>query len=152
MEPTNALLALMPEYFDADAAPPDFLPWLGTWVSLALDANWPELKRRRLIKEAVELYRWRGTRWGLSRYLEIYTDNTPEINDRPFEGMRLGASTLLGRDTLLGDVPHHTFVITIGVADPRAVNEQTVRDIIETQKPAHTAYALRIVERADRTL
>ena len=148
MGPTNALLTRIPEYFDADAAPPDFLPWLGTWVSLALDANWPELKRRRLIKEAVELYRWRGTRRGLSRYLEIYTGILPEINDRPFQGMRLGAGTLLGHDTLLGDVPKHTFVVTIAIPDPKLVNEQTIRDIIETQKPAHTAYALRIVERA----
>lgn len=145
--PTNTLLARIAEYFDADGAPPDFLPWLGTWVSLVLDENWPELKRRRLIKEAVELYRWRGTRRGLLRYLEIYTGIVPEINDHPFQGMRLGPQTLLGVETLLGDVPNHTFVVTVAIPDPKSVNEQTVRDIIESQKPAHTAYALRIVER-----
>jgi phage tail-like protein len=148
LEPTNTLLARMAEYFDADGAPPDFLPWLGTWVSLVLDENWPELKRRRLIKEAVELYRWRGTRRGLLRYLEIYTGIVPEINDHPFQGMRLGPQTLLGIETLLGDVPKHTFVVTIAIPDPKTINEQTVRDIIESQKPAHTAYALRIVERS----
>lgn len=146
-EPTNAMLAGIAEYFDADAAPPDFLPWLGTWVSLVLDDNWPQLKRRRLIKEAVELYRWHGTKRGLSRYLEIYTDIVPEINDHPFIGMRLGKETILGVNTLLGDVPPHTFVVTIAVPNPKLVNAETVRSIIESEKPAHTAYTLRIVER-----
>lgn len=147
MEPTRDLLSQMPLYFDADATPPDFLPWLATWVGLALDDNWPELKRRRLIKEAVELYRWRGTRRGLSRYLEIYAGVKPQINDQPFRGMRLGPETKLGENTQLGDVPPHTFVITLPISDPRSVNEQTVRDIIESEKPAHTAYELRLPRR-----
>ena len=147
MAPTNEMLSEVADYFDADTAPAEFLPWLGTWVALVLDQNWPGLKRRLLIKEAVELYRWRGTRHGLTRYLEIYAGVAPQINDQPFQGMRLGARTLLGQNTLLGDVPPHTFVVTLAVPDPRSVNEQTVRDIIESEKPAHTAYELRIVAR-----
>lgn len=129
-------------------ASPDFLSWLATWVALVTDENWPELKRRRLIREAADLYRWRGTRRGLSRYLEIYAGVIPEINDQPFAGMRLGTDTLLGRDTLLGDVPPHTFVVTLALPDPETINEQVVRDIIDSEKPAHTGYALRIVGRA----
>ena len=146
-------------FFDAYETPPDFLPWLATWVGIVLDENWPEMKRRRLIREAVELYRWRGTRRGLARYLEIYAGVRPEINDRPFRGMRLGPNTRLGvglsdparieENTVLGDVPNHSFVVTLAVPDPSAVNEQTVRDIIEAQKPAHTAYVARIVRRSE---
>lgn len=147
MAPTGEMLSGIADYFDADTAPAEFLPWLGTWVALALDENWPGLKRRLLIKEAIELYRWRGTRHGLMRYLEIYAGVAPQINDQPFQGMRLGASTLLGQNTLLGDVPPHTFVVTLAVPDPRSVNEQIVRDIIESEKPAHAAYELRIVAR-----
>lgn len=147
MAPTGEMLSEIADYFDADTAPAEFLPWLGTWVALILDENWPGLKRRLLIKEAVELYRWRGTRHGLMRYLEIYAGVAPQINDQPFRGMRLGPNTLLGRDARLGDVPPHTFVVTLAVPDPRTVNEQTVRDIIESEKPAHAAYELRIVAR-----
>jgi phage tail-like protein len=146
-EPLNALLSTLYRYFDADSAPADFLPWLATWVALDLDNNWPQLKRRRLIKEAICLYRWRGTRRGLTHYLEIYTGVKAEINDQPFSGMRLGPDTLLGQGTILGDVPAHAFVVTLAVPDPSAINERTVRDIIELQKPAHAAYDLRIVER-----
>lgn len=147
VEPMRAMLADLARRFDADEAPPDLLPWLSTWVSLALDENWPQLKRRRLIKEAVELYRWRGTRRGLARYLELYTGITPEINDKPFTGMRLGRDARLGRATTLGDVPPHTFVLTLNVSAPGQVNAQVVHEIIQANKPAHTAYELRIVER-----
>ncbi len=145
--PIQGALDSMHQLFGAMTTPPDFLPWLATWVSLTLDENWPELKRRRLIKEAIHLYQWRGTRYGLSRYLEIYTGLTPEINDQPFVGMRLGPTTLLGCDTVLGDVPPHTFVVTLALPPAVNVNERTARDIIEAEKPAHTAYRLRIVRR-----
>ena len=146
-EPLRDMVSSLYRYLDADSAPADFLPWLATWVALDLDEHWLQLKRRRLIKEAIWLYRWRGTRKGLSRYLEIYTGVKPEINDQPFLGMRLGAGTLLGQDTTLGGVGPHTFVVTLAVPDPSVVSEETVRLIIESQKPAHTAYDLRIVER-----
>lgn len=148
-EPLRDLLGSRERLFDLHQAPADFLPWLAGWVSLALDENWPELKRRRLIREAVDLYRWRGTRRGLSRYLEIYTGVVPRIDDQPFAGMRLGRESLLGRDTILGGVGAHTFVVTLAVPDPRAVNERIVRDIIESEKPAHAAYDLRIVHRTE---
>jgi phage tail-like protein len=148
LEPQRLLLDRIEALFDSEAAPADFLPWLATWVALVLDENWPELKRRRLIREAVELYRWRGTRKGLSRYLEIYTGIVPEIDDQPFEGMRLGPNSLLGKNTTLGGVAPHTFVITLAVSDRRSINEQIVRDIIESEKPAHTGYALNIVDRS----
>lgn len=147
VEPMQAMLAGLARCFDPDEAPADLLPWLSTWVSLALDENWSQLKRRRLIKETVELYRWRGTRRGLARYLELYTGIVPEISDKPFLGMRLGQDARLGRTTTLGDVPPHTFVLTLTVSAPGQVNAQVVHEIIQANKPAHTAYELRIVER-----
>jgi phage tail-like protein len=144
-EPVDNLLTRRERFYDLQTTPSDFLPWLSTWVSLTLDENWPELKRRRLIREAVDLYRWRGTKRGLSRYLEIYTGVVPQIDDQPFTGMRLGPETLLGQNAILGGVGVHTFVVTLAVENPKTVNEQIVRDIIESEKPAHTAYDLRIV-------
>ncbi|MHB0937069.1 MAG: phage tail protein [Armatimonadota bacterium] len=147
LEPLEHLIPVLHRYFGPYSTPGDLLPWLSCWVALALNENWSEMRRRRLIAEAVELYRWRGTRKGLSRYLEIYAGVQPEINDQPFHGWRLGADALLGQNTVLGDVAEHTFVVTLAVPDPSAVNEQIVRDIIESEKPAHTGYTLRIVRR-----
>lgn len=49
------------------------LPWLATWVGLALDERWSESAKRTFIKEAVTLFRMRGTVWSLQRMLEIIT-------------------------------------------------------------------------------
>ena len=148
LDALNRALGELHNLYGAYSAPPDFIRWLGTWVALVLDENWPEVKRRKLIAEAVQLYRWRGTRKGLCRYLEIYTGHSPEVNDLPFRGMRLGAAKLGEPGAKLGDVPDHTFIVTIAVPDSGSVNVQAVRDIIDAEKPAHTAYRLRIVSQS----
>ena len=147
IEPMRRRLSELDSVQDPDEAPAEFLPWLATWAALLLDENWPQLKRRRLIKEVIELYRWRGTRYGLARYLELYTGILPEIHDLPFTGMTLGPQTLLGRDTVLGDVPPHTFVLILSVPDRTKIDERVIRTIIEAEKPAHTAYTLQFAER-----
>jgi len=143
-EPIQSTLNALASLFGPYSTPPDFLLWVATWVCMPINENWPEMKRRRLISEAVDLFRWRGTKKGLSRYLQIYTGVMPQIDDMPVEGMRLGPNTKLGM-TKLGDIPPHTFVVNLAVPDPAAINEEIVHDIITFEKPAHTAYALRIV-------
>ncbi|MBN9502670.1 MAG: hypothetical protein BGO01_02335 [Armatimonadetes bacterium 55-13] len=148
LRPLQRTLDRMDSLFGPFSAPSEFLIWLGAWVCIPLDENWSEMQRRHLIREAVELYRWRGTHRGLSRYLEIYTGVKPEINDLPVRGMRLGPETKMGApETKLGDVPAHTFVVSIALTDPSKINEQVVHDIITWEKPAHTAYSLRILRR-----
>lgn len=147
--PLQKTLSRMDELFGAYTTPPEYLLWLGAWVCAQVDESWPEMRRRRLIREAVELYRWRGTRRGLSRYIEIYAGVTPEIVDQPVKGMRLSPETKMGgKDTILGDVPFHTFVVTVATPDPTQLNEQVLHDIISYEKPAHTAYSLRVVKRS----
>lgn len=145
-EPLRQTMAHLDSLFGPYSTPPDFLAWLAAWVCMPLNENWPEMKRRRLVREAVELWRWRGTKRGLSRYLHIYTGVVPEIDDQPVAGMRLGPETKLG-DTKLGDIPPHTFVVNIAVPDLESINEEIVHDIISYEKPAHAAYALRIVRK-----
>lgn len=148
IRPLQQTLDRLDTLFSPYTTPSEFLLWLGAWVCLPLDENWTEMQRRRLIKEAVELWRWRGTKRGLSRYIEIYCGVTPDIHDAPVRGMRLGPETKMGHaNTKLGDVPAHTFVVSIAVPDPTKINEQIVHDIIAWEKPAHTAYSLRILGR-----
>jgi phage tail-like protein len=143
------ILGQLDKLFGAYTTPPDFLLWLAAWVCMPLDENWDEMRRRHLIREAVELYRWRGTRRGLSRYLQIYTGVVPEINDQPFHGMRLGPQAKLGTDaTILGDVPEHTFVVTLTLPEDSNADEAAIHRIIRYEKPANTAYTLNIVRRS----
>lgn len=122
LAPIEQIVDHIPMLLDARTMPADMLPWVASWLDLTLNEKWPESRRRDLIRAASALYRWRGTRNGLCRYLEIYAGVTPEIDEHL-------------------DAPH-TFRVTLRVPDDQPVDETLVREIIESEKPAHTAYEL----------
>ncbi len=143
-------------YFDPRITPPDFLPWLASWLDLDLDESWPEDRLRRLLRWAIALHRSRGTKWGLLKYLELYTEQQAEIIERRAENFVLGAGARLGPGIALGqgNTPH-TFAVTLhlppievkGKRERKRREEQrrrTIEKIIEMQKPAHTVYTLNI--------
>lgn len=111
-------------YLDPATAPEYFLPQLATWLAMTLDEKWPVEKRCAVLAEAVELYRRRGTRWSLSRHIEIYTDVAPEISE-PM------------------DHPHH-FEVVLRVPKDRDIDRVTIEKIIQANRPAHTTYSLKI--------
>ena len=133
LSPIDRTVGNLHYYFDAQMAPPEMLPWLASWLGLALDERWPEAQRRALILAAVDLYQWRGTRRGLSEFVRLYTGITPEIVE-PGVGRR-------------GATAADAFKITIRlrVPDPTQVDRAVVEAIIEAEKPAHTGYTLEIV-------
>ena len=91
------LLSGIDTYFAPALTNEEFLPWLANWVALTLDKDWDESKRRRLISEAVQLYRRRGTVSGMKRYLEIYAGLAPEIREWRWPGgMQIGVSSRIG--------------------------------------------------------
>lgn len=97
----RSLLDQIDNYVTPGMTPADgFLPWLAGWVALTLDEEWEETRRRQLISQAVELYRWRGTVTGMRRYLELYT-GLPlaqiEIHEGRWPGgMQIGMSSRIG--------------------------------------------------------
>jgi len=95
------LLATLDQYVSPDMTPAEeFLPWLASWVALSLDEEWDEDKQRELIAEAVTLYRWRGTGYGLKRFLELYTGVSAEAiclsEGRRPAGMQIGVASRIG--------------------------------------------------------
>jgi hypothetical protein len=90
------------------------------------------------------LYRLRGTKKGLLEYLKIYTDSVPEITEY-IQGMALNSETKLGVNTRLGSAgTGNHFTVTIELDVNSAVDVNTIKSIIESQKPAHTVYTLNI--------
>lgn len=60
---------------DPHSTPAELLPWLASFLGLALDERWTEAARRQLIAEAAALYRHRGTLASLQRMLELALDH-----------------------------------------------------------------------------
>lgn len=90
----------IPEVFDPDRTPADFLDWLAGWLDLAVEEEWPEEVKRRLIANAAPLYQRKGTPGGLADFIEIVTQVRPVIREA-FETERplvLGDGAYLGID------------------------------------------------------
>jgi phage tail-like protein len=138
---------------DPLTAPRAMLPFLAHWVAWQVDSVWNLDQQRRLIRRAVEIYRWRGTRKGLRLYLHLYT-GLPLDEDLPNEGDKhisitepFGPSFILGdaqigSAVLAGGQAYHFVVRLRTTRSQQQINEQLVRTIIEQEKPAFCTYEL----------
>lgn len=123
-------------YFDPRTSPPEFLNWLSGWLGLSLDERWPEQRRREWVRESMTLYRWRGTRYGLTRALEI----------------ACGVTAALEEDA---SRPHHIkIVVPEDAQEPptdQAQRRELVADIVSQHAPAHVHYELEFVTLTTQT-
>jgi phage tail-like protein len=112
-------------YLDPASAPEEFLPWLSNWFEIYYDPSWKVEQRRQLLAEAHQIFARRGTRWSLSRLLEIYTQHTPEIIEFE-EGMQ-----------------PYTFKVVLKAKTE--LDKALIMRMINANKPAHTSYTLEII-------
>jgi phage tail-like protein len=136
--PVRRMASTLPEYFDPVVAPPALQAILGDWRGEEWTGPLARLSheaRGRLIREALELHRWRGTRRGLRRALEIATGHTPLITDYG-NGTVLSEEAHLGTNTRLEDAQPFQITVTFE-CDRSEVDELLVRAIIRRHRPAH---------------
>lgn len=111
-------------YFDPRTCPPTFLPYLAQWIGVELAPHWPEARKRRLLCEAAELYRWRGTVYGLARFVELAINVAPTVTEND----------------------EKPFTIQIVIPSPPGggiftkEDKEAVKRVIERHKPAHVGY------------
>lgn len=91
-------------YFDPRSTPAnpknvggtDFLSYLGSWIGMTLQSNWPVHRRRELVRQAHKLYALRGTPAGLKLAIELYAGVKPAI----LEMFRLRRWLIVNQSTL----------------------------------------------------
>ena len=86
--------------------------------------HWPEPRQRALLAEAMDLYRWRGTAYGLVRMIEVCTGITPVITEKQ-------------------ETPY-VFEIAVAIPPGSRIPRELIEELITTHKPAHVGYALHI--------
>jgi phage tail-like protein len=144
-------------FYDPHVAPPEFLQWLSHWTAFTVDLDWPEAQKRALVKRAVDLYRIRGTKRGLTLFLKLFTGHEPDIQENtwPFKGFRVegegsehGARIALDSVVLPPVELAHCFVVTMPIKFADVTPELVIRihQIIQLEKPAHTNYYLQFSE------
>lgn len=139
-------------YYDPHTTPPEFLTWLASWMAFTVDLDWPEARKRALIKRAVDLYRIRGTKRALALFLALFTGYEPTIDENvwPFKGFRVESEARIGIDSVVLPPVNlaHCYIITIPVKFEDVTPELVFRvhQIVQLEKPVHTHYYLRFLE------
>ncbi len=140
------------KYYDPHTTPPEFLTWLASWTAFTVDLDWPEARKRALIKRAVDLYRIRGTKRALALFLKLFTGYEPDIEENvwPFKGFRVETEARIGIDSVILPPVNlaHCYIITIPVKFDEVTPELVFRihQIVQLEKPNHTHYYLRFLE------
>lgn len=154
-EPDLQTLQSFWAYLDPLTAPESMLPFLAHWVGWELEPNISLKLQRRLIRCAMQIYRWRGTRYGLRFFLHLLTglpldesiaevDKHISIRESFSRGFVFG-ETRLGEDSILGGgKPFHFSVCLRRDIPTRELDETVIRLVIEREKPAFCTYDLEI--------
>lgn len=72
----------MPHLADPQLTPPEMLRWMAEWLGLpGLDESYPEHAQRRMLRTAAATLQWRGTKVGLTRLLELYSDGPVVVSE-----------------------------------------------------------------------
>jgi phage tail-like protein len=139
LAPVMNTIDCVQSYLDPMLAPEDFLHWLAGWFGVVLDESWTVHAQRRLVTEAVELYRMRGTLTGLRRHLEAVVDGEVIIT----ESGSVSCSVRPRPDPPL-DVRHWVKVV-VRPAAGATVSEAAIEAVIRAAKPVHVLHTLEVV-------
>ena len=154
-EPDVQILANLWAYLDPITAPTGMLEFLAHWVGWEIQPYLTIDQQRSLIRNAIEIYRWRGTRRGLRLYLHLATGlplddhlvNEDEKHIAIYEFLTSGCvfgETRLGTDAILGGGKPFHFKVCLRPLANFPINEALVRTVIEQEKPAFCSYELKI--------
>jgi phage tail-like protein len=151
-DPTMQVMDTFWAYLNPLTAPEALLPFLAEWVAWPMNPHWTVRQQRRLIRHAVEIYQWRGTRRGLQLVLSLITDLPQDdhhidiVEDQGVDFV-LGKITLAESPSLGGGRAFH-FSVTLRPDDDlqaSSLDETIIRAMIEQEKPAFCTYDLEIV-------
>ncbi len=140
----NIKLDNIHEYFNPMEAPTGFFQWLASWFSININYAIPEDKMRLLVKEAVNLYQWRGTAKGIAKFLEIITGVKPDIIEGyiPIREYFIVDDKLVERPIIDERTSPYQFTVYFPVSSNYFDIEtiKKINQIIKSEKPAHTSY------------
>jgi phage tail-like protein len=143
-------------YLDPMLASEPMLPFLAHWVGWELTPALDMQRQRYLIKQAMQIYRWRGTKRGLRFYIHLFTglpldEHLPEsekhisIFEVTGQGFVLGEASLGQNASTGGGRPFH-FIVRIRNDLRDSIDLSLIDQIIEQEKPAFCTYDLEIIK------
>jgi phage tail-like protein len=139
LAPVFLTLDCLDAYLDPWLTPPDFLPWLASWVGIELDETWPETRQREIVAAAARLHRDRGTRRGLIDYVELLTGGKVELIESG------GTLTSAEPDASPPGTPTPGLRVIVRVSDPNWINMARLDRAVRDARPAHLSYQVQVL-------
>ena len=129
----------MPRQFDRERTSGGSLRWLASWLGMDFDESWTDEWVRRFLRVAPELYRYRGTKRGIEKAVEIFTGMVPIVVESfQYKSLRDKAELRWLVDRLYGDDPFTFTVLLHRDQAPSEKEKVLLRRLIDDFKPAHT--------------
>lgn len=108
------------DLWDVDECPVELLPYLAAaWSVDFWDANWPEPKKRSMIRNAVKHHRMKGTLAGIEAYADIAGAEVIRVIRPPMKLFASGSSTVEQRLAWLDSLPKVKIYRNTGKSAPR---------------------------------
>lgn len=139
LAPVLMTLDAIEAYADPWTAPLDFVEWLGQWVGVDVDPRNEEVRQRRLVAHASEMWKWSGTARGLADMIEVQTGVRPEIEESG--GSVWGA--LPGNE--LPGTPEAAVTVRLRVADVDAIDRLELERGVASIVPAHVTTTIEVI-------
>lgn len=144
LAPAIATLDSLHAYIDPDLAPADFVGWLGAWVGVTLQEDWPLERRRRFVAAAADLYARRGTAHGVRDEVAIYSGGRAEVSDPGGVFTSRRPTTAAARAQRR--TADRTVRLTVDVPDRTGVNWAGLQELIRDAVPAHLPVEIELRE------
>lgn len=133
-------------YFDPDVVSGEFLHWLSSWLAVSIDENWTEDKIAILLKRVSELYKNRGTRYGIEEMITIFTNEKPLIIEFFQILSKADPEKQKILDKLFEKDPFCFYVFLKPYQVKNEEERKAVQRIIESEKPAHTFAKVQVLQ------
>lgn len=146
-EELNRKIKEVPYLLDIDDTDREFLVWLAKWLDIAESYVWSKEQLRALLKNAVRLYKIRGTRQAVIEFVKLYTNGAEPYIVENFQVKQYeNQKNQVLLDRLYGDNPYQFQVIVKEEHVPTVREYQTLVKIIEEVKPAYMELELVVLK------
>jgi phage tail-like protein len=145
LAPVVATLDCLHAYVDPTVAPADFVTWLGGWVGVALDEDWPLDRRRRFVAAAADLYARRGTSNALADEVAIYSGGRATVGDPG--GVFTSRAPTTANSRVARRQTDRTVRVIVDVPTGASINWAGLQELIRDAVPAHLPVEIELREK-----
>jgi phage tail-like protein len=142
LDPIVATIDLLPAHLDLKLAPPELVALVAGWLGVELDGGLPSEAHRRLVRQATQITRARGTSWGLERMLALaFGRSDIEVRD--------GGGATWSEEPGPRPAGDATLTVVCPPSVPLAT-QAAIRRLVDEVRPAHVSVELSTAEGESR--